>query len=74
MHARDDNYRVTVDAVEDGVGEPPLDENVTRLANLQQPRMSRIPRSFAAEAQVEEGTTVDLSVEDGRLLVPTIRV
>jgi antitoxin MazE len=29
----------------------------------------RIPRSFAAEAQVEEGATVDLSVEDGRLLV-----
>jgi antitoxin MazE len=29
----------------------------------------RIPRSLAAEAQVEEGATVDLSVEDGRLLV-----
>jgi antitoxin MazE len=34
----------------------------------------RIPRSFAAEAQVEEGTTVDLSVEDGRLLVRPHRV
>ena len=34
----------------------------------------RIPRSFAAEAQVEEGTTVDLSVEDGRLLVRPLRV
>lgn len=34
----------------------------------------RIPRSFATEAQVEEGTTVDLSVEDGRLLVRPLRV
>ena len=29
----------------------------------------RIPKSFAAEAQVEEGSTVDLSVENGSLLV-----
>ena len=34
----------------------------------------RIPRSFAVEAQVEEGATVDLSVEDGRLLVRPLRV
>lgn len=34
----------------------------------------RIPRSFAAEAQVEEGATVDLSVEDGHLLVRPLRV
>jgi antitoxin MazE len=34
----------------------------------------RIPRSFAAEAQVEEGTTVDLSVDNGRLLVRPLRV
>jgi antitoxin MazE len=34
----------------------------------------RIPRSFAAEAQVEEGTTVDLSVENGRLLIRPLRV
>src|SRR3990172_4339098 len=34
----------------------------------------RIPRSFAAEAQVEEGATVDLSVEDGRLLVRPLRL
>ena len=34
----------------------------------------RIPRSFAAEAQVEEGATVDLSVEKGRLLVRPLRV
>jgi antitoxin MazE len=33
----------------------------------------RIPRSFAAEAQVEEGSTVDLSVENGRLLVRPLR-
>ena len=34
----------------------------------------RIPRSFAAEAQVEAGVTVDLSVENGRLLVRPLRV
>jgi antitoxin MazE len=34
----------------------------------------RIPRSFAAEAQVEEGATVDLSVQNGRLLVRPLRV
>lgn len=34
----------------------------------------RIPRSLAAEAQVEEGATVDLSVENGRLLVRPLRV
>jgi antitoxin MazE len=34
----------------------------------------RIPRSFAAEAQVEEGATVDLSVENGRLLVRPLHV
>jgi mRNA interferase MazF len=34
----------------------------------------RIPRSFAAEAQVSEGATVDLSVENGRLLVRPLRV
>jgi antitoxin MazE len=33
----------------------------------------RIPRSFAAEAQVKEGSTVDLSVENGRLLVRPLR-
>ena len=33
----------------------------------------RIPRSFAAEAQVNEGSTVDLSVENGRLLVRPLR-
>jgi antitoxin MazE len=34
----------------------------------------RIPRSFAAEAQVEAGAAVDLSVENGRLLVRPLRV
>jgi antitoxin MazE len=34
----------------------------------------RIPRSFAAEAQVEAGASVDLSVKDGRLLVRPLRV
>lgn len=34
----------------------------------------RIPRSFAAEAQVEEGATVDLSVQDGWLLIRPLRV
>lgn len=34
----------------------------------------RIPRSLAAEAQVEEGAAVDLSVENGRLLVCPLRV
>lgn len=33
----------------------------------------RIPRSFAAEAQVEEGSTVDLSVENGSLLIRPVR-
>ena len=34
----------------------------------------RIPRSFAAEAQVAEGTTVVLSVVNGQLLVRPLRV
>jgi antitoxin MazE len=33
----------------------------------------RIPRSFALEARVAEGSTVDLSVENGRLQVRPIR-
>jgi antitoxin MazE len=33
----------------------------------------RIPRSFAAEAQVDEGATVDLSVQDGQLLIRPLR-
>ena len=34
----------------------------------------RIPRSFAAEVQVTEGAAVDLSVENGCLLVRPIRL
>jgi antitoxin MazE len=34
----------------------------------------RIPRSFAVEAQVEEGATVDLSVQNGQLLVRPVRI
>jgi antitoxin MazE len=33
----------------------------------------RIPRSFATEAQVEEGSTVDLSLENGSLLIRPLR-
>ena len=33
----------------------------------------RIPKSFAVEAQVEEGTTVDMSVQNGRLLLRPLR-
>ena len=33
----------------------------------------RIPRSLAAEAQVKDGSPVDLSVENGRLLVRPLR-
>ena len=34
----------------------------------------RIPRSFAAEVRLDVGTSVDLSLEDGRLLVRPLRV
>jgi antitoxin MazE len=34
----------------------------------------RIPRSYAAEARVGEGATVDLSVANGQLLVRPLRV
>lgn len=33
----------------------------------------RIPRSFAAETRVEAGSTVDISVERGRLLIRPLR-
>ena len=33
----------------------------------------RIPRSFAAEAHVKEGSAVDLSVDNGSLLVRPLR-
>lgn len=34
----------------------------------------RIPRAFAAQARVEEGSTVDLSVENGSLMVRLVPV
>jgi len=34
----------------------------------------RIPKSFAAEAQVKEGAAVELSVQDAGLLVRPLRV
>ena len=33
----------------------------------------RIPKSFAEEAQVEEGSTVDLSLDDDRLIIQPVR-
>jgi antitoxin MazE len=33
----------------------------------------RIPRSFAAEARVEAGSSVDISIEDGTLLIRPLR-
>lgn len=33
----------------------------------------QIPKSFAAEVQVEEGTIVDVSVQNGRLLLRPLR-
>jgi len=33
----------------------------------------RIPRTLAAEAQIEEGSSVDLSVKNGTLLVRSVQ-
>ena len=33
----------------------------------------RIPKSFAAEVRVDAGSTVDLSVEDGDLVIKPVR-
>lgn len=33
----------------------------------------RIPRAFAAEARVEDGSTVDISMEEGSLRIRSIR-
>jgi antitoxin MazE len=33
----------------------------------------RIPRAFAAEADVEVGSTVDMSVQSGRLVIRPLR-
>jgi antitoxin MazE len=45
----------------------------TRLQKWGDSLWLRIPRSSAAEAQVEEGASVDLSVENGTLLVRPLR-
>jgi len=49
------------------------DDMETRIQKWGNSLGLRIPRSFAAEAQVEEGSPVDLSVENGRLLVRPLR-
>jgi len=33
----------------------------------------RIPKSFAKEAGVEEGSAVDISIRDGSLVIKTVR-
>jgi antitoxin MazE len=33
----------------------------------------RIPRAYAEEAQLEEGTAVTFTVEDGRLIIAPVR-
>lgn len=33
----------------------------------------RIPKAFASEAQLEEGMEVELSVEDGRIILGPVR-
>ena len=33
----------------------------------------RIPKSFAKEAGVEEGSAVDISIQDGSLVIKTVR-
>jgi len=33
----------------------------------------RIPRSFACDAELDRGTTVDLSIEDGRLVLTSLK-
>lgn len=33
----------------------------------------RIPKAFAAETAVEEGSTVDISVSDGEIIVKPVR-
>jgi len=46
----------------------------TRIQRLGNSLGLRIPRSFAVEAQMEEGATVELAVENDRLLVRPHRV
>lgn len=46
---------------------------ITRLQKWGNSLGLRIPKSFAAEVQVEAGSTVDISVEDGDLVVRPMR-
>ncbi len=41
----------------------------TRIAKWGHSLAVRIPRAFAREAKLEEGTEVDITVSDGRLVI-----
>jgi antitoxin MazE len=70
-------YTMTLDRGFHGVYSLYIREELSMQTKIQKWGNSlglRIPRSFAAEAQVKEGATVDLSVENGQLLVRPLRV
>jgi antitoxin MazE len=46
---------------------------ITRIQKWGNSLGLRIPRSFAREARVEQGSTVDLSVKGGRLIIIPIQ-
>jgi antitoxin MazE len=46
---------------------------VTRVQRWGNSLALRIPRSFAAQAKVAEGTAVDIAVEHGRLVVQAVQ-
>jgi antitoxin MazE len=46
---------------------------LTRLQKWGNSLGLRIPKSFAAEAQVHAGSTVDISIEEGGLVVRPVR-
>jgi antitoxin MazE len=45
---------------------------VTRVQRWGNSLALRIPRSFAVQAKVAEGTAVDISIEDNRLVVKPV--
>lgn len=45
----------------------------TRIAKWGDSLAVRIPKAFASEAQLEEGMEVELSVEDGRIILGPVR-
>ncbi len=45
----------------------------TRIAKWGHSLAVRIPRAFAREAKLEEGTEVDITVSDGRLVISPAR-